>query len=186
MCYRNEEVWLQQLSKGSEKAYIQLFERYYTLLAMFAFRYLADRQLAEDAVHDVVLNLWQKKERFISITTLKAYLYNSVRNRCLNILEHDQVRKIYIRKMKEQGAEELNYLETEVYEQLREAIYALPEQQRQIFDLTLQGFDNAEIAKKLNITLDAVKSHKKRGKKLLKENLGNLMLWVLILNSLFH
>lgn len=186
MCYYSEEIWLQQLSKGTEKAYMQLFERYYALLSMFAFRYLADKQLAEDAVHDVVLNLWQRKEKFVSITTLKSYLYNAVRNRCLNILDYNQVRNVYVRKMVEQKTEEFYYLETEVYDKLRDAINTLPEQQRRIFDLTLQGFDNAEIAEKLNISLDAVKSHKKRGKKQLKESLENLMFWSVILNSLFN
>ena len=169
MCYYTEKVWLQQLSKGTEKAYIQLFDRYYSLLIMFAFHYLEDKELAEDAVHDVVLSLWQKKERFVSITILKSYLYNAVRNRCLNVLDYNLVRKKYIRKITDVNTVDFNYLETEVYDLLRDAIEVLPEQQRLIFDLTLQGFDNTEIAEKMNITLDAVKSHKKRGKKLLKD-----------------
>ena len=186
MCQDSEKIWLQQLSRGNERAYLQLFERYYTLLAMFAYRYLGDKQAAEDAVHDVVLNLWQKKENFVSITTLKTYLYNAVRNRCLNMLDYHQVRRTYIQKMSEQRSEEFDYLETEVYGRLREAIGMLSEPQRKIFDLTLQGFDTAEIAEKMNLSVDAVKAHRKRGKKQLKEIFKNSMLWGVILNYLFN
>ena len=34
----------------------------------------------------------------------------------------------------------------------------------------MEGFDNAEIAEKLNLSIDSVKSHKKRGKQLLEKS----------------
>lgn len=189
MQYSQENIWLQQLSIGTESAYKQLFDHYYCLLAMFACRYLEDRQQAEDAVHDVLLNLYQQKERFNSITLLKSYLYNSVRNRCLNVLDHDKVVREYASDVVEKertGTWKYNMLETEVYEQLREAIHTLPEPQRKIFDLTLDGYNNTEIAQLLELTEDAVKAHKKRGKKLLREKLQNLMYCSLIINILVN
>ena len=189
MQYPQDEIWLQELGRGKERAYQRLFDQYYRLLAMFSFKYLNDRQQAEDAVHDVLLNLYQRKERFNSIVLLKSYLFNAVRNRCLNILEHRKVALEYnTRVIQLAGAnfDEYNYIEMEVYEQLREAIGQLPEQQRRIFDLTLQGYDNAAIAEEMGITEDAVKSHKKRGKKLLKEKLQHLMYWSLIINWLVN
>ena len=187
MCYFQEKIWLQQLSAGSEKAYKQLFERYYSLLATFAHKYLLDNQLAEDAVHDVLLNLYQQKEKFNSIVLLKSYLYNSVRNRCLNLLEHQKVAREYAAgSMRQENNWKYSFLEAEVYEQLREAIDSLPEQQRKIFDLTLQGYNNGEIAGTLGITEDAVKAHKKRGKKLLREKLQHLMYGCLIIHWLLN
>lgn len=185
MQYIQEEIWLQQLSTGVDAAYKQLFDRYYGLLAMFAYKYLEDRQAAEDVIHDVLLHLYQNKEKFTSIVVLKSYLYNAVRNRCLNILQHRKIVKDYALNVTEQRAQErgdYTMLEIEVYDQLRDAIDALPVPQCIIYDLTLQGYDNKEIAEKLGITEDSVKAHKKRGKKLLRERLENLMFWAIILS----
>ncbi len=189
MQYPQDEIWLQELGYGKERAYQRLFDQYYRLLAIFSFKYLNDRQQAEDAVHDVLLSLYQQKERFNSITLLKSYLFNAVRNRCLNILEHQKVAREYTTKIIQltgTNLDEYNYIESEVYEQLREAIRQLPEVQRRVFDLTLQGYDNAAIAEEMGISEDAVKSHKKRGKKLLKEKLQHLMYWSLIINWLVN
>lgn len=189
MYNHQEDIWLQQLTVGDEQAYRQLFDRYYGLLALFAERYVRDKQLAEDAVHDVLMNLYERRERFGSIVLLKSYLYNSVRNRCLNILEHRKVRESYASCFAddpEETAVQYAWLEMEIYEQLREAIQCLPAQQREIFDLTLMGFDNAEISEKLGITIDAVKGHKKRGRKLLKQRFQNLWFFVLVINCLFE
>lgn len=73
-------------------------------------------------------------------------------------------------------------LEEEVYLILKEALDTLPEQTRQIYDLSLLGHDNQEIASLLGLTLDAVKARKKRGKQLLQEKLKNLI-YLLILFS---
>lgn len=178
MEFVREEIWLQQLGGGEEKAYELLFSRYYSLLSVFACRYLNDSALAEDAVHDVFLNLYLQKEKFDSVLSLKSYLYRSVRNKCLNILKHRKIQEKYITESEEVEGSEFYYfrmLETETYELLRGAIGELQEPTRKIYDMVLLGFDNAEIAEQLEMTLDAVKAQKKRGKKLLKERLQNLL-----------
>lgn len=162
---------------GEEEAYKILFTRYYSLLALFACRYLCDRQQAEDTVHDVFLNLYLQKEKFNSIVSLKTYLYNSVKNRCFNILKRRKLQEKYTLEVQKQTDSESFYyhiLETETYELLKKAISELHLQTRNVYDLLLSGYDNTEISEKLGISLDAVKAQKKRGKKLLKEKLRGL------------
>ena len=170
-------IWLTGLSRGEEQAYRLLFREYYALLAVFAYRYLNDRQLSEDVIHDVFLGLYQEKERFLNIMTLKSYLYNAVRNRCVDILRHQQIATRYEEEVKGNGEDfyEEGILEAEAYVLLRKAITELPGQTGSVYDLVLQGYSNAEIAEKLSLTEDAVKAHKKRGKKLLREKLGHLL-----------
>lgn len=177
-----EEIWLEALSTGEEEAYKVLFTRYYSLLALFAHRYLSDRQRAEDAVHDVILNLYLQKEKFNSIVSLKAYLYNAVKNRCLNILKRQKLKEKYALEYRDQtdfDTHDYPLLEAETYELLKNAIGELHQQTRKVYDLLLLGYDNSEIAQKLGITLDAVKAQKKRGKKQLKEKLQNLLTFFL-------
>lgn len=184
MEHQTEDIWLKQLSAGTEEAYKLLFARYYSTLGVFANRYLNDRQMAEDAIHDVILELFQDKEKFETILALKAYLYNSVRNRCLNILRHDKIRVKYAEKM---AREKDSYffhnqiLEAEAHELLEQAIAELPKQTRIVYELVLQGYNNQEIAERTGLSEDAVKAHKQRGKKILKEKLQHLLtIWILI------
>ena len=66
---------------------------------------------------------------------------------------------------------------------LSEATQDLPEQTGQVFQLVMEVFDNAEIAEKLNLSIDSVKSHKKRGKQLLKSRLGDITVILLFLSN---
>ena len=57
---------------------------------------------------------------------------------------------------------------------LEKAIAEFSNPLREIYQLSLQGKSNEEIARELNLTLDSVKSHKKRGKQALKDKLKDL------------
>ena len=54
---------------------------------------------------------------------------------------------------------------------MHKAINELPDQIQTIYELSLKGKSNEEIARVLNLSLDSVKSYKKRGKQILKEKL---------------
>ena len=71
-----------------------------------------------------------------------------------------------------------NIIEEETYFLLRQAIRQLDSPLRRIYELTLQGKSNEEIARALDLTLDSVKSYKKRGKQVLKEMLKDLYLFL--------
>lgn len=89
-----EKHWLKLLVEGDEKAYKRLFDLYYSSLVMFAAKYLRDTDLAEDLVQDVIYDFWKQRQHLSELSSLKSWLYISVRNRCINYLEHDKVKKI--------------------------------------------------------------------------------------------
>lgn len=179
--------WLESLSRGREDAYKLLFSRYYSVLGVFAYRYLNDRDLCEDAVHDVFLELFQTQKKFNTTIALKTWLYNAVRNRCVDILRHDKVKARYAEQMASEQENAFCYsqiLEAESYLLLKKAIAELPGQTRMVYDLVLQGYNNSEISQKMGLTEDAVKAHKKRGKKLLRDKLKYLLSFHLIIKIL--
>lgn len=185
MASTDENIWLRQLAKGDEYAYRVLFDRYYDVLNNFACKYVDDTAVSEDIVQDVFYNLWEKRESYRDIASLKSYLYSSVKNKCLNHLKHIEVKNKYLDSEKKKHSDEFflnQILEEEVYQILRDAIKTLPEQTRMVYELSLLGYTNPEIAEKLDLSDDSVKSHKKRGKKFLKERLQNLV-WLLALIS---
>ncbi len=177
MLLEGEALWLSRLSKGDNKVYEELYSNYFFPLSSFAVKYLENNEAAEEVVQDIFFEFWLKNPSFDNVVALKTYFYRSVRNRCLDVLKHNKVEEKYLKEqsLKEQSDFFLHaILEEEVYLSLREAIDELPETMREVYNLTLLGYDNSTIADTLKITLDAVKSYKKRGKALLKTRLKNL------------
>jgi len=83
----------------------QLFKTLFPSLSHFARKYVHDNDTAKEITHDVFLNLWEKRDKIDSSTSLKSYLFTSVYNRCMN----------YIRDQKKFNREEqvFNRLEQE-------------------------------------------------------------------------
>lgn len=172
------EIWIKQLCAGEESAYKILFDKYYQILAHFAMKYIPNTEICEDIIHEVIMDFYKHKRTFENINSLKSFLYLAVRNSCLNYLDHEKVKERYIQESS--GAEhEESFLdaiiEEEVYFLMHKAIKELPDKIQTIYELSFQGKSNEEIARILNISLDSVKSFKKRGKQILKEKLKYLM-----------
>lgn len=101
-------------------------------------------------------------------------------------MKHARIEQEYMSFLKERETTTFFFnqiVEQELLTLLSEAIQDLPEQTGQVFQLVMEGFDNAEIAEKLNLSIDSVKSHKKRGKQLLKSRLGDITAILLFLSN---
>ncbi|MGE0441459.1 MAG: RNA polymerase sigma-70 factor [Gemmatimonadales bacterium] len=70
-----------------DAAFEALFRDAIPRLTDFATRYLGAREAAEETVQDVFLELWTRRTQLRFRESPRAYLYRSVRNRCLNALE---------------------------------------------------------------------------------------------------
>lgn len=179
-----EDLWLKQLAEGNEGAYRHLFDTYYPSLVMFAAKYLQDMNLAEDLVQDVIYDLWRQRQHLSAVSSLKGWLFVAVRNRCLNHLEHVRVEKKYVQQNEVAKTDFFlqQLIEEEVYMALKQAIDKLPLKIRQVYYGVLAGKTNAEIAESLGMSEEAVKAYRKRGKKMLRLYLNDLLgLFLLIL-----
>jgi RNA polymerase sigma-70 factor (ECF subfamily) len=82
---RDDALLAQRIRSGDRTALGELYDRYASLALATALRVVADRQLAEDLVHDAFVATWQKIERFDPERgSLRAWLLTIVRNRALD------------------------------------------------------------------------------------------------------
>ena len=107
------------------------------------------------------------------MNTLKSYLYTAVRNRSFNYLRDEKRRSIreaqFLNNLK---AEEEGYnsaLENEIYRQLKLLLEELPEQCKNIFQRTLSGDTSEKIAADLKLSVETVKTQRKKAKRILRE-----------------
>ncbi|ERJ59194.1 RNA polymerase sigma-70 factor [Sphingobacterium paucimobilis] len=172
--------WLKDLSQGKETAFKRLYDLYYPLFCRFAMQYIQDEEEAKDIVQDVIFDIWHHRKAMDDIRSLRSYMYKSIANKCIDTLRKAKVKGTYLNSISE-GSDFflLKVLEEEVFLTLREAIKRLPSPTNTIFELSLEGHSNLEIAQLLELSLDSVKSHKKRGKKILYHKLHLLLLLLL-------
>ena len=169
--------FLMRINAKERQAFRELFAKHYRPLVMFAMHYLGGQEESEDVVQDLFVAVWEKKEAFLSEQSIQAFLYNSVRNTCLNLLKHRKVEEKYLNysqqdiNLKEEE-DEYKVLEEELYERLFRIIDELPPRCREIFLLHLDGKKNEEIANQLNISLLTVKTQKKKAMSHLRKRMG--------------
>jgi len=160
-----------------------LFSSNYSALCFFAFSFVKDEEEAEDIAQDAFEGLWNNYDHIENVASVQlSYLYNSVRNKCLNRIRHNKVKD----KLSSDNPlancvlpwedDHLGILiQSEVYKELFNALDSLPPQCRKIFKMTyFKRMSEQEIADMLSISINTVKTQKQRGKKLLKEALKDL------------
>ncbi len=169
----DEKELLIMLSSNRNEAYEYLYNNYYTPLVLFADHYVSSQDVAHDLVQEVFIALLDIKTRFENLLHLKSYLYNSLRNRCLNHLRHEKIKQEFLQEELYRSDEffEQKAIEEDVYSILVAAIDNLSPQNKEVMELALDGLSNADIAERLQLSIETVKSYKKSSKKKLAEYL---------------
>lgn len=185
---QTEQLIIEQLKTGSERAYKFLYDHHYQILCHFASQYVKDDFLAETIVGDVIFHIWEIRESLEITTNIRSYLMTSVRNRCLDFLKSQYNQKEQV--MSSPGLQDfpvLNYikgddyplgrlLEKELEGEIMKAISRLPEECRRVFRLSrFEEKKYNEIADELGISVNTVKYHIKHALALLHEDLGKYL-----------
>ena len=150
---------------------------------------------AENIVQDVFLHLYEHCDRLDAYTNLTAYLFTSIKNKCLDYLrkrvnEQEAVAEMQSEfdmalRMKYDSLEILNTNfpdETGIEERLKQALQKLPERCRSIFVMNkLEGKKQQQIASELQISINTVESQMAIAYKKLREELKDCLPLLLFL-----
>lgn len=138
-----------------------LFRKYYTRLRRLAFTILHDEEESKDVVSDVFVRLMQAGSQ-PEADKMDGYLVISVRNRCRDLIAHQQIRQRVEKLIPVDHTEPLSEaIEEQRYTRLRHLVdTVLTAQTRQVF---LLRFDKRmkyqEIATELGISEKTVYKH---------------------------
>ncbi|SMO55026.1 RNA polymerase sigma-70 factor, ECF subfamily [Saccharicrinis carchari] len=165
-----------KISQGDERVFKEIFEDFYPKLVGVAMKYINNMMVSEDIVAEVFTKVWEKRAQITEIGSFESYLYTSVRNAVFNHVRNTKRKEDHHEKilsnLSEQTFEE-TVVEENVHHRLYKAIENLPEQGRKVFELSvINNWKEKEIAEDLNISVNTVKTHKKRALKSLRDQLG--------------
>ena len=171
----DNELFL-KLKDGDEQAFKVLFQKYYSSLCLFARQFFSDREMAEETVQDMFVKIWEKRELLNIESSVKHYLFRSVRNHCLNQIQHEKIKQQYASKVIESAHQEIDqdqyYLEVDLLQRIEKSIDSLPPKRQEIFRLSReQGLKYKEIADTLNISVKTVEAQMGLALKYLRDEL---------------
>ena len=158
--------------------YQEMFLTYHKPLCVFVMKIVSPEE-AEDIVDNVFMAMWEKQLRFNDSNHLKAFLFRAVYNQAITLVNHKKYVNRTMREMPREEWDEDNYLrnriETEVYMEVVQAVEQLPERCREVFNLSyVDGLKVSEVARKLSISEDTVKTQRLKARKQLQEILKDL------------
>ena len=166
------------LRAGHESTYARLFHEFYPPLTLFANRYVNDLDTARDLVQDLFVSIYENRKSLRITSSIKSYLYQSVRNRCLNHLKRIQVGKQHL-EQQEEHAKTADSLEDLIYKnelehRIFQIVSGLSPKCREVFSLSrVNGLKNPEIAEQLDLSIRTVETHISNALKILHEKLGD-------------
>jgi len=171
----------------NSKEFKALFDKLFPSMCVLATRILNDEHKGKDIAQEAFIKLWQNPdENFATANSLKAYLYVLVRNACFSELRKekritkDPIEQHYDLPTDKRILDEI--LREETYRLLREAISDLSPQASKVIQLMLLGMTNDQIAEELSVSINTVKTVKKRAYKSLREKLGNRFMLILLVH----
>jgi len=180
---RNNDRW----------AFDYIFNEFYQALNYFTQKLVDNTQDAEDIVSHTFQTFFAIKDNFDTLVNVKAFLYITARNRCLDLLRQKQRQAAYKKELalvvgnfsEEQTADVLQ-VQAELLRQINKEVEQLPDKYRRVFELSFfSGLSNDQIAEHMRISVTNVTSIKSRAVKKLRVQLlkkGLLSLFIFFIN----
>jgi RNA polymerase sigma-70 factor (ECF subfamily) len=159
-----------------------LFRRYYPRLIAFAERRLGDSTAAEEAVGDVFVEVWRNAAGFRGESQLSTWVYGIAHYKCLAaqrarrrgkrasvVAVGDEV----LARVADDTSPEEHLEAREDLRRVREAVDALPAGHKEVVELAFfEGMPYGEVAVRLGITEDTVKTRIARARTRLRQRLS--------------
>ncbi len=184
-----DELLMAAVKNGDQRAFRTIFERYGKIVYRFLYRLLKDPSLAEEAVQEVFIKLYQSAQTYQPRGKLITFLYRIALNHSLNELRKREQKvqreslstlpedRYRAPSLKEEVGPEEELRAVQLKEFIEKWLDELSQAQRAALLMhRVDGLSYNEIAEVLNTSLSSVKSLIHRAKKKLKDKLDKLEL----------
>lgn len=172
----SDDELLVAFQSGDQKAYKQIYDRYWQLLYRHSCNMMRNDEEAKDVVQEVFTTLWMKKAEIRA--PVAAFLYTASRNRILNRLKHLKIEAKYAEQRKAvlenpgMVLPDQQVIERDFARLIEAGIQSLPPKMRRIFELSRKEFKtHQEISEELKISSLTVKRQVSNALSILKDKL---------------
>lgn len=178
-----------QISAEYKIRFEEIYISYYERMKRFAQQYVIHEEDAENIVQDIFTDLWEHWMLFSSHNNLLAFLFLSVKNKCIDFLRKKTTSQQVEGKIQEEylltlraNLVSLDHFEEELSSEekiqnlINKAINSLPDRCREIFLMNkIEGKKQREIAKELKISIKTVETQMSIAYKKLRTELKDFL-----------
>lgn len=169
----NDDNLMERLREGDEKAFIEIYEKFWYRIFLIAYQRLREKEVARELVQNLFLKIWEKRAS-LQIRNIESYLFVSIRH---TIIDHINTRLVVshyheycsvFSALEEETTERMVAFD-EVSDALEEGLNQLPEKSQQVFRLSrLNNWPIDKIARHLALSEKTVQYHLTRSLKFLR------------------
>ena len=187
-----ERILLEKLKNDDQSAFTVIFTKYYQDLVRFSFGFTHNPDASEEIVQEVFLKLWENRNSLLIHNSLKSYLLKIVQNRSIDSLRHLNITHKYASIVLEhpllsENDTENYILHSELEANFNHAMLKIPAEYSEAFRMSrIETLNYQEIAQKLEISVRTVEVRISKALSLLREELKDFLVFVLILLQLFY
>lgn len=164
------------------EAFADLLNRYHNEVMNLAWRYVHDRQRSEDVAQEVFMRVYKARKKYRPEAKFRTYLLRIATNLCISGLRKKKlpVQSLTVgadereREVHDDAAQDPAFTPelSEIQDQVRQAVEALPERQRMAIILArFHGLSYPELEDALGLSRMALKSLLHRAREQLRKNL---------------
>lgn len=184
-----DTILINRLRSGDESALTELYNRFWQALFVSAYNVLKDRELCEDIIQDIFMNIWHNREKLEINISLKGYMYACARYQVFNQFKKNKD-KIHVELFQEidkrfqHSTPETLLMHEELVHQINAIIETLPEKCQQVYKLSREEqLTHKEIAERLNISTKTVENHITKALHVIRFSMGStasvaMVLWL--------
>lgn len=182
-----EHYLIQDLKRGSHKAFDQIYQMYSKRLYAYSLQFTKSPEESEEIVQEVFVKLWSNRLKIKQDETLRSLLFIMAKHHLINAyrfkLNHP-VYEDYVNCMDVLSTEDphckLEY--DEFVSRFQKIMKTLPATQQKVIHLSrIKQLSNKEIAEELSLSEQTVKNQLSLGLKTLKEKVTKIILLLMLL-----
>lgn len=184
----DDQHLLSALQKGDRHAFNQLFRKYYPILCAYTSRFV-ELEDAKEITQDMMVWLWEKRDKLLIITSLSQYLFKAVYHRAMDYYSRNQLKRhadTYFYKEMQEMLQETEFCQLEdLTKRIKVAVDALPPTYREAFTMhRFQDMSYKEIAAKLQVSPKTIDYRIQQALKLLRKELKDYLPLIVALLTL--
>lgn len=184
--FNDNDVLIESLKNGDEKAYTFLIDTYHHKLCVYANSLVKNVYSAEDIVQNVFIKVWEQRERLKPDHSIKSFLYKLVYNEFIDLYRKNQslftLEKSYHDALNSIALEEDSESFQRVLNAVNKEIENLPGKCKEVFILSKkEGLTNIEIAEHLDVSIKTVEARITKAFSILRSSLDERVKSILFL-----
>ncbi|PJJ09098.1 RNA polymerase sigma-70 factor (ECF subfamily) [Flavobacterium sp. 1] len=156
----------------------KMYTDYWKKLNTFSFKMTQDKDLAQNIVQDVFIDLWER-HKDLEIVAIEAYLFRAVKNQVFKHYQNNRFNKTIMEdKFEDYIIDNFSSVEPELADLLYALLEKLPEKRKEVLLMNkIQEMSIDQIAAELEISKQTVKNQLSAALKQLREGLKDLT-WI--------